>query len=168
MWLRIVIPPLFLSNFFKSQKKIPNKVEEPIKIKPDYNQFLLELEKDKAKNNQILADMRLQSDINRDVLESFFNWDSMKITISVGKGYCIYLHDEQTAKFKNQEDIDKYKKRLFKELEEEVIEKASDIPLSLEEIEHIETHPWEFTIFTRSELIKRKNKLKQNDTRTSR
>lgn len=158
MWLRILTPPLFLSNLFRKKNTL-SEIEEPLKKEPSYSEFLLKLEEGKAKNNQILADMRLQSDINRDVIDSFFNWDSMKITISVGKGYCIYLHDEQTAKFKNQEDIDKYKKRLFKELEEDAIEKASDIPLSLEEIEHIETHPWEFTIFTRSELIKRKNKL---------
>ena len=163
MWLRLITPPLFLSSLFKS-REISNKVEEPVKNEPNYYDFLLELEKGKAKNNQILADMRLESDIRRDVLESFLNWNNMTMNIIISKGYLIILHDEETAKFKNQEDIDKYKKELFKELQEEYLKEAWDIPISLEEIERIENNPWEFSLFTRSELIKRKNKLKQNET----
>ena len=102
--------------------------------------------------------MNIQFELNRSTVNSFSAWNSfdwMPIPFSIS---CI-IYDKETAKFKNQEDINKYKAEVFDRLKEEGIEKAGDIPLSLEEIERIESNPWEYTIFTRCELIKRKNKL---------
>lgn len=149
--------------FSKRRNTLVSKpiIKEEKEIEPNYYDFLLEVEKGKAKNNQILADMRLKSDLNRDAIDSFFAWNYFDNTIHISKSYIMVLYDEETAKFKNQEDINKYKAEVFDRLKEEGIEKANNIPLSLEEIERIESNPWEYTIFTRCELIKRKNKLKK-------
>lgn len=165
MWHNITFPNVFL--FFSKRRVVPiskSIIKEEKKVEPNYYDFLLEVEKGKAKNNQILADRRLKFEINRDAINSFFAWNYFDFGLHINKGYCITLHNEETAKFKNQKDIDDYKREVFNRLRDEEIEKANDISLSLEEIAHIETHPWEFTVFTRCELIKRKNKLNNECT----
>lgn len=161
MWHNITFPNVFL--FFSKRRVVPiskSIIKEEKKVEPNYYDFLLEVEKGKAKNNQILADRRLKFEINRDAINSFFAWNYFDFVIRIDKGYCITLYDEETAIFKNKEDINKYKTEVFNKLKEEEIETARDMEISLEEIEYIESHPWEHTIFTRCELIKRKNKLK--------
>ena len=143
-------PFLYLRNWF---------YKKPVKeVIPDnnYQEVLLEIEKSKATNSQIMEDIRMESFLNREVVNLFFDYESYRIHISQHGIYTIY--DENTAKYKTQEAINNYKTEVFNKLKQEAYNKAEDIPLTLEQC----NDPNYFTLFTRSEIEKRKNKLKQN------